>query len=117
MELDRSQLSLLSEYADLLAGYELANVIGTRDRDRIILEHLTDSLSCYIVEGLRRVDSVVDVGAGAGLPGIPLGIVRPELRVALLEATEKKVHFFEYALAALGLQNKEVLHELREETG
>jgi 16S rRNA (guanine527-N7)-methyltransferase len=117
VELDRSQLSLLSEYADLLAGYELANIIGTRDRDRIILEHLTDSLSCYIVEDLRRVDSVVDVGAGAGLPGIPLGIVRPELRVALLEATEKKVRFLEYARAALGLQNIEVLHARAEDAG
>jgi 16S rRNA (guanine527-N7)-methyltransferase len=117
IRLGRSQLSLLSDYADLLARYELANVIGTRDRDKIILEHLSDALSCYTVEDLRWANSVIDIGSGGGLPGVPLGIVRSELRVVLLEAVEKKVRFLEYARAALGLQNIEVLHARAEDVG
>ena len=117
VRLSRSQLSLLSDYADLLAGYELANVIGTRERHRIILEHLSDALSCYVIEDLRRVRSVIDVGAGGGLPGIPLGIVRSEVRVVLLEAVEKKVRFLKYARAALSLSNIQVLHARTEGAG
>ena len=115
--LNRAQQLLLSTYADLLAGYNLANVVGTSDRDEIIVEHLLDSLSCFIVKDLWQARTVVDVGAGAGLPGIPLAIVRPGLRVALLETTEKKARFLNHAQDVLGLCNLEVLHERAEEAG
>lgn len=117
IELDRAQLSLLATYTDLLAGYELANVIGTKDRQQILLEHLLDSLSCLVVEDLRWSGSAIDVGAGGGLPGIPLSIVCPELRITLLEATEKKVRFLEYVRAELSLENLEVLHARVEDAG
>jgi 16S rRNA (guanine527-N7)-methyltransferase len=117
VQLSRPQLSVLSDYADLLADYKLANVIGTRERHTIILEHLSDALSCYVLEDLRQVGSVIDIGAGGGLPGIPLGIVRSDLSVALLEAVEKKVRFLSHARAALGLPNIEVLHARAEDAG
>lgn len=117
IELGGSQLALLRAYADLLAGYELANVIGVRDRDKIIVEHLIDALSCSVIEDLGLRNSLIDVGTGGGLPGIPLAIAYPALRVALLEATEKKVRFLEYVRASLGLRNLEVLHARVEEVG
>ena len=117
IDLDGSQLKLLGAYADLLAGYELANVIGTRDRDQIILEHLVDSLSCLAATGIRWGSCLIDVGAGGGLPGIPLSVARPDLRVTLLEATEKKVRFLEYVKAELQLGNLEVLHARAEDAG
>lgn len=115
--LDRSRLSLLSEYADLLAGYELANIIGTKDREQIILEHLVDSLSCLTTESVQCNGTLIDVGTGGGLPGIPLSIACPDLHVALLEATEKKVRFLEYAKTELDLDNLEVLHARVEDAG
>ena len=117
ISLNKAQLSLLSMYADLIAGYKLANVVGTSDRDEIIVEHLLDSLSCFIVKDLWQARSVVDVGAGAGLPGIPLAIAHPGLRVALLEPTEKKARFLQHTQAVLGHYNWEVLHERAEEAG
>lgn len=117
IELDHSRLSLLGEYADLLAGYELANVIGTKDRKQIVLEHLVDSLSCLAAEDVQCNGSLIDVGTGGGLPGIPLSIACPELRVTLLEATEKKVRFLEYVKTELGLDNLEVLHVRVEDVG
>jgi 16S rRNA (guanine527-N7)-methyltransferase len=117
MRLSPSHLSLLSCYADLLAGYELANIIGTKERHQIILEHISDALSCYVLEELRRARSIIDVGAGGGLPGIPLALLRAEVRVSLLEATEKKARFLEYARATLGLKNIEVLHARAEDAG
>jgi len=117
IRLNRSQLSILSAYADLLAGYQLANVIGTRHREKIVVEHLINSLSCLTVGDLKSGESLVDVGTGGGLPGIPLGIARPEVNVTLLEATEKKVRFLEYARAELGLRNLEILHARAEDAG
>lgn len=117
LELDELRLSLLGRYADILSGYELANVIGTRDRDDILLDHLVDSLSCFISEDLSQARSIVDVGTGAGLPGVPLAIVCPQLHVTLLEATEKKVRFLDYVRERLGLRNVEVLHARVEDVG
>ncbi|HZB83750.1 MAG TPA: 16S rRNA (guanine(527)-N(7))-methyltransferase RsmG [Rubrobacteraceae bacterium] len=115
VDLSDSQLTVMGNYAKVLDRYEAANVMGTRDATRIILEHLIDALSCYLVQDLHRASSLIDVGAGGGLPGIPLSIVRSDLRVTLLEAVGKKVRFLNYARAALGLTNLEVLHARAEE--
>jgi 16S rRNA (guanine527-N7)-methyltransferase len=110
VQLSGTQLALLDAYADLLAEYDLANVIGTRSRNEIVLEHLIDSISCCLLEDLYRCNSIIDVGSGAGLPGLPLAMVQPDLYVTLLETTEKKVRFLEYVIARLRLQNAEVVH-------
>ncbi len=115
--LEASQLALLGVYADLLAGYESVNVIGTRDPEKIVVEHLSDSLSCLLIEDLWSSRSVIDVGTGGGLPGVPLAISRPELRVTLLEATEKKVRFLEYTREKLGLQNLDLIQGRVEDEG
>ena len=117
IELDAAQLRTFDAYADLLAGYELANVIGTRDQDQIVLGHLVDSLSCLAVTDMQWDGSLIDIGAGGGLPGIPLSVARPDLRVTLLEATEKKVRFLEYVKAKLKLGNLMVLHARAEAAG
>lgn len=110
-------LRLLGSYAELLAEYRLANVVGTKDRDQIIEQHLLDSLSCLRVAALEEAASIVDVGSGGGLPGIPLSIVRPKVGVNLLEATEKKVRFLEHAQAELKLPHLRVIHARAEEAG
>jgi 16S rRNA (guanine527-N7)-methyltransferase len=117
IDLEASQLALLSVYADLLAGYELANVIGTKDPGKIVVEHLCDSLSCLLIEDLWSSRSVIDVGTGGGLPGVPLAISHPELRVTLLEATEKKVRFLDYTREKLGLQNLHLIQGRVEDEG
>ena len=117
LSLSPSHVSLLTEYATILASYELANVVGTSSREAIILEHLVDSLSCFLIEDLHRKNSLVDVGTGAGLPGIPLAIARSELHVALLEVTQKKTRFLRHVAQELGLRNLEVLPGRAEEIG
>ncbi len=117
LSLSPSHVSLLIEYATILASYELANVVGTTSGEAIILDHLVDSLSCFMVEDLHRKNSLVDVGTGAGLPGIALAIARSELHVTLLEATQKKTRFLTYVAQELGLRNLEVLPARAEEIG
>ncbi len=117
IELSQSQISLLMDYADILSTYQLANVIGTTSKADIITEHLLDSLSCLLVEDLHYKNSIVDVGTGGGLPGIPLAIVRPDLKVTLLEIREKKVRFLSHATQILGIRNLKVLHARAEQVG
>ncbi|MEJ7871257.1 MAG: 16S rRNA (guanine(527)-N(7))-methyltransferase RsmG [Rubrobacteraceae bacterium] len=117
LHLDESCLPSLGSYAEFLATYSLANVIGTQDIEHIILDHLLDSLSCLTVDQLGRAVSIVDVGTGGGLPGVPLAIARPELSVTLLEATEKKARFLEEMRTQLGLRNVRVVRVRAEELG
>ncbi|ABG06115.1 methyltransferase GidB [Rubrobacter xylanophilus DSM 9941] len=106
----REQLSLLEEYALLLAGYRRANVIGTREPETVLLEHVLDSASCLLFEPLRAAGRVADVGSGGGLPGIPLKILLPEARVVLIESTGKKADFLRYAIESLGLSGVDVVN-------
>jgi 16S rRNA (guanine527-N7)-methyltransferase len=98
----------LVDYANLLSGYDLANVIGTRDFGRVLNEHILDSMSCLLFEPLGNTGSVADVGSGGGLPGIPLALALPDAEVHLLEATGKKAVFLSHAVTKLGLQNVRV---------
>jgi 16S rRNA (guanine527-N7)-methyltransferase len=115
--LDDGRLDRLERYARLLASYEKANVIGTRDLDRILLDHVLDSLSCFLHEPLWEAGRLADVGSGGGLPGIPISIVRPDLRTTLIESTGKKADFLHHAAEQLALGNLEVLNARVEDIG
>jgi 16S rRNA (guanine527-N7)-methyltransferase len=82
------------------------NLTAVRERDKMLSHHLLDSLAVVPhVSGKR----LVDVGSGAGLPGIPLAIARPEMAVTLLEANHKKSAFLRQAVIELGLENADVV--------
>ena len=111
------QLDLLLRYARLLASYDRANVIGTRELDRIVLDHVLDSLSCFLHEPLMEAGRIADVGSGGGLPGIPISIVRRDLPITLIESTGKKARFLQYAVEELALRNVHVANARVEDVG
>lgn len=117
LRLDEGRRDLLSRYARILASYDRANVIGTRDLDGILLAHVLDSLSCYLHEPLSRAGRLADVGSGGGLPGIPINIVRREVSMTLVEATGKKARFLRYAVACLDLERVRVANVRAEDLG
>ncbi len=117
IELALDQISLLERYAQLLSNYTLANVIGTREYTAILLEHIADALSCALSGLLTTHQQMVDVGTGAGLPGIPLQVAYPNLRLTLLEATAKKAKFLETAIEELDLPGIEIVNRRAEEIG
>ena len=117
LHLDRNQRERLLEYARLLALYDRANVIGTRDLDGILLAHVLDSLSCFLYRPLFDARSLADVGSGGGLPGIPLKIMKPDLATTLVESTGKKARFLRYAVDSLSLENVEVANIRVEDLG
>ena len=117
LHLDEKQLESLLRYARLLATYDRANVIGTRDQDRILLDHVLDSLSCFLHEPLLGAGRIADVGSGGGLPGIPISIVRRDLRTTLVESTGKKARFLHFVAEDLALDNVNVANARVEDIG
>ena len=99
----------LAEYVVLLAQWNRTyNLTGVRDPFAMVDRHVVDSLSALdVIVGTR----LLDVGTGAGLPGLVLAIVRPDVRCTLLDPVRKKTRFCAHAAMTLGLDNVEVASE------
>lgn len=104
---DEQQQLLLAYVALLVKWNKVYNLTSVRDADQMISRHILDSLA--IVPYLDG-DSLLDVGTGAGLPGIPVAIARPDIAVTLLDTNSKKTRFLQQVKAELGLTNITVVH-------
>ena len=112
LELDDAQVGRLIAHLDLVDEWGTRmNLTAIRDRAQQLTKHVLDSLS---VAGFLRGERVADVGSGAGFPGIPLAIARPDLHFALVESTGKKCRFLEHVRDTLGLANVEVVQSRAE---
>jgi 16S rRNA (guanine527-N7)-methyltransferase len=103
--LNAGQAAALHAYADLVTGWRRGNITGLRDREQVVERLLGDSLALLEGPWLReRVGGAwIDLGAGAGVPGVPLAVALPEADVTLLDSSAKKCAFLERAAAAAGL--------------
>jgi 16S rRNA (guanine527-N7)-methyltransferase len=102
VELFGPHLPAAAAYAELLAGPGLERgLLGPRELPRLWERHLGNS--ALLAPLVSAAVTVVDVGSGAGLPGIPLALVRPDLRVVLLEPLLRRATFLQEAVTALGL--------------
>jgi 16S rRNA (guanine527-N7)-methyltransferase len=105
--LSHTQETLLAQYVELVFKWNrITNLIGVAEPAEFIAKHLTDCLS---IAPYVAGDTLVDVGSGAGLPGMVLACVRPEVFVYLLEPRAKRARFLEHARIALALPNVEVV--------
>src|SRR5512137_2898498 len=109
--LSRRQLDSFAWYASELAAWnERFNLTAITDPSAIEVKHFLDSLSCLLALKPRPGDRMVDVGSGAGFPGLPLKIVMPWLPVTLVEATGKKAEFCRHIVEGLALESVIVVH-------
>ena len=109
LTLSEKQRQQLLSYVMLLAKWnKVYNLTSVRDTDVMVSRHLLDSLT---VLPFLTGHSLLDVGSGAGLPGIPIAIARPDLAVTLLDSNSKKTRFLQQAKAELGLGNVTVIRE------
>lgn len=107
-------LARAQRYAELLATDGVVRgLIGPREAPRLWERHLLNSVA--VAERIPDGASVVDVGSGAGLPGIPLAIARPDLTVVLLEPVLRRATFLEEVVAALGLERVSVMRARAED--
>jgi 16S rRNA (guanine527-N7)-methyltransferase len=107
--LGREAMTKLIEYLALLEKWNrVYNLTAIRDAEKMISGHLLDCLAVVPHLGGGRV---LDVGSGAGLPGIPLAVAKPGIHVSLLDSSHKKAAFLKQAVAELRLKNADVVCE------
>jgi 16S rRNA (guanine527-N7)-methyltransferase len=112
--LTAGQVEAFGRYRDeLLDWNRRVNLTAIREPSAVERLHFVDSLAC-LLEPVPEGASLLDVGAGAGFPGLPLKIARPDLRLTLLEATGKKARFLEHVVSALALAGVSVVNERAE---
>lgn len=108
------RVSLAEQYAELLCTDGIKRgLIGPREADRIWNRHV---LNCVLLQEVIEEDStVIDIGSGAGLPGIPLAIARPDVSVILIEPLLRRTTFLDEVVQKLGLSNVTVIRGRAEE--
>jgi 16S rRNA (guanine527-N7)-methyltransferase len=113
IELTQPQYDSLVRYTQLLRDWNTRiNLVSRRDTCRILSYHVIDSLAVQRL--IPRDARVCDIGTGAGFPGIPVVLVRPDVKMFLIDSSQKKSRFLQTAVAELGLGNAEVLNERAE---
>lgn len=111
--LDRQKEVQLIQYIDLIAQWNrVYNLSSIRDVDTMVTRHLLDSLS--IVKYIKG-QTILDVGTGAGLPGIPLAIAMPDHQFVILDSNQKKTKFLQHTCYQMRLRNVRVVNQRVEE--
>ena len=119
LQLTPEQLAAFERYkSELIEWNNRFNLTAIRDESGIEIKHFLDSLTCILAfEPGNPPRSLIDVGTGAGFPGIPLKIVYPHMRLTLVESIQKKAGFCQHIANTLGLRQVTVLAERAEEVG
>jgi 16S rRNA (guanine527-N7)-methyltransferase len=101
----------------LLATNEHVNLTADTNPNEFINRHLLDSVCCYGWSEIKKAKRIVDIGTGAGLPGIPLAILYPEKQFVLIDSLRKRIDFINAVVAELGLSSITALHMRVEDAG
>jgi 16S rRNA (guanine527-N7)-methyltransferase len=118
VRLNLRQLSALNRYENELIEWNTRFNLTTIDtREGIRTKHFLDSLSCYLAMGDVPSSRIIDIGTGAGFPGIPLKIMLPQLQLTLVESVGKKAEFCRHIVQMLELDRVEVVQSRAEDIG
>lgn len=110
------QIEQFAVYNRLLIGWnERMNLTALTAPEDVAVKHIIDSLTAYDEKLFAPARTLIDVGTGAGLPGIPLAVYAPKIEVTLMDALGKRVKFLTEAAAAMGLRNVRCIHARAEE--
>ena len=112
------QMELFAKYDDFLIDYNTKiNLTRIIDPREVAVKHFGDSLTLLTQDVLPQGASIVDVGTGAGFPGIPLAISRPDLQITLMDSLRKRIEFLRELIQALGITNVTLVWGRAEELG
>jgi len=116
IDINEEQINRFYDYMNLLIEWnKKINLTAITDYNEIILKHFVDSLT--INKYIKENNYVVDVGTGAGFPGIPLKIIRDDINIVLVDSLNKRINFLNEVIKELNLKNIETVHARAEEFG
>lgn len=111
LDISAVQVRQFYDYFELLVKWnQFMNLTAITDFEDVVQKHFVDSLSITGEKKLQDVDNLIDVGTGAGFPGIPLKIMFPELKITLLDSLRKRVDFLNEVIDRLHLKQMETIH-------
>ena len=109
--LTEKQIEQFEKYYELLVEWnKVMNLTGITEFDEVMQKHFVDSVAAAEYVEMEKINSLIDVGTGAGFPGIPLKIVYPHLQVTLLDSLNKRIKFLDEVVDNLGLIGIETVH-------
>ena len=111
MNLTDKQKEQFNKYYEMLTDWnEKINLTAITDKDEVWLKHFEDSLSIDKIKDMDQTESVIDVGTGAGFPGLPIKIAYPNIKLTLLDSLDKRIRFLEAVVRELGLTDVTCIH-------
>lgn len=116
IELDNEKLTNLEKFYNLLIEWNnKINLTRITEKEDVYLKHYYDSLTIVKAIDLNKIDTLCDVGTGAGFPGIVLKIVFPNLKITLVDSLQKRVNYLNEIIKKLDLKDIEAVHDRAEE--
>ena len=116
MNIDEKEAEMFERYMNLLIEWnKVMNLTAITEKDEIILKHFIDSLT--ILDYIQNDQKVIDVGTGAGFPGIPIKIMNPSLDITLMDSLNKRINFLNEVIKNIGLEKIKTVHSRAEELG
>ena len=118
LQLTEEQIAAFTKYFEILVEWnEKINLTAITAPDDVAIKHMIDSLSCYDEAIFKKGASIIDVGTGAGFPGLPLKIFRPDLKLTLFDSLNKRILFLQAVADCLGISDINFIHSRAEDGG
>lgn len=116
LELTEVQYSQFIKYMRLLQEWnEKINLTAITEDEEVVKKHFIDCIKAFKSEAIKNAETIIDVGTGAGFPGLPIAIMNPNVKVTLLDSLNKRINFLNLVVRELGLKNVVTIHSRAED--